>query len=93
MIKIQNGHQNVFHMYLLRGTNLFEHLNKIKVLGCTLVWVCFGGGLLFACLFLVLFWGCFPLLFFLVLFSGLKTSSKVFPVEKPRSLFFPLDDR
>lgn len=68
--------------YVLIGcTHLFKLLNKMKVLGCT--------GFVFACLFLVLFWGAFSLL----LFSGLKTSSKVFPVEKPRSLFFPLDDR
>lgn len=67
----------------------------MKVLGCTLFWVCFGGGV-FVCLFVfgfVLGAFSFVLFFFVCLFSGLKTSSKVFPVEKPRSLFFPLDDR
>lgn len=46
--------------YVLLGcTNLFKQLNKMKVLGYALFWVCFGAVL---CL-LVCFWFCFGGLF------------------------------
>lgn len=89
MIKIQNEHHeyrmNVFHMYSLRCTNLFEQLNKMKVIGSTLVWVCFGGRF-FVCLFVFDFVWVF---FSLLLLSGLKTSSKVFSFWETQIIIFP----
>lgn len=70
-------------MYFLGCTNLFEQLNKMKVLGCIPFWVCLGREF-FVCLFVFGFvLGAFSLL----LFSGLKTSPKFFLLRNPDDYF------
>lgn len=89
MIKIQNEHHeyrmNVFHMYSLRCTNLFEQLNKMKVIGSTLFWVCFGGRF-FVCLFVFDFVWVF---FFFAFAFWFKNQLKGFFLLRNPDHYFP----